>query len=88
MPVQIVLTPIPVAALLPVTATPDMKFAFKTGVYLTVAVIVGVWIGRLIEQPALSLRDRLFPTRAGGLAGGSRAVDEPEQWVPITSSPR
>jgi len=74
--------------LLPDTATPDMKFAFKTGVYLSAAVIVGVWIGRLIEQPALSLRDRFFPTRAGGLAGAANVPDAPQQWVPITPSPR
>ena len=88
MPVQIVLMPILVAALLPDTATPDMKFAFKTGVYLSASVIVGVWIGRLIEQPALSVRDRFFPTRAGGLAASASVPDAPQQWVPITPSPR
>ena len=83
MPVQIV-----VAALLPATATPDVAFAFETGVYLTAAVIVGVSIGRLIEQPALAVRDRIFPTRAGGLAGSPRPSDAPEQWVAIAPSPR
>jgi peptidoglycan/LPS O-acetylase OafA/YrhL len=84
MPVQVALMPI--AAFLPATATPDVKFAFKTSVYLVAAVIVGLWTGRLIEQPALSLRDRLFPTRAGGLAGSARLAGTPQQWVPITSS--
>ena len=88
MPAQIVMMPIIVAALLPATATPDVTFAFKTGIYLTAAVIVGVWIGRFIEQPALAVRDRLFPTRAGGLAGSVRPSDVSEQWTPIAPSPR
>lgn len=32
--------------------------------YLAVAVAVGLLMGRLIERPALAVRDRLFPARA------------------------
>jgi peptidoglycan/LPS O-acetylase OafA/YrhL len=88
MPVQVILTPIPVAAVLPATATPDIEFAFKTGVYLTIAVLVGIWIGRLIEQPSLSTRDRFFPTRAGGLVNRPQVLPAAEELAPVVLATR
>jgi peptidoglycan/LPS O-acetylase OafA/YrhL len=87
MPIQ-VSTPMLVATFLPATATPDVTFAVKTGVYLATAVVVGIWIGRLIEQPSLSARDRFFPTRAGGLVDLPQPAHAAEEWTPAVSASR
>ena len=87
MPIQL-LTPMLVPAFLPATATPDVRFAVKTGVYLVAAVLAGIWIGRLIEQPSLSARDRLFPTRAGRLMDRSQLSHAPEEWPSVVSASR
>jgi len=87
MPIQ-VSTPMLVATFLPATAMPDVTFAVTTGVYLATAVLVGMWIGRLIEQPSLSVRDRFFPTRAGGLVDRSQPAHAAEEWTPVVSASR
>lgn len=41
-----------------------LYFATATLVYMTIAVLAGVLMSRLVEFPVLQLRDRLFPARA------------------------
>jgi|GEM_PF-3443662 hypothetical protein len=40
---------------------PPLRWLAFTTLYVTVASLVGYVMGRLIEMPALRLRDRLFP---------------------------
>jgi peptidoglycan/LPS O-acetylase OafA/YrhL len=41
-----------------------------TTTYLAVSLLTGIVLGKLIEKPALLLRDRLFPARAKALIQG------------------
>jgi peptidoglycan/LPS O-acetylase OafA/YrhL len=47
---------------------PELKWLCATLLYVTAAVLGGVVCGRLIELPALALRDRLYPSRADALS--------------------
>jgi len=49
------------AAKHPMSANASCNWLFYTGLYVFAAVVVGYATGRLIEFPALRLRDRLFP---------------------------
>jgi peptidoglycan/LPS O-acetylase OafA/YrhL len=40
---------------------PELAWGVSMGIYLLLAVGAGVVLGRLVEAPALALRDRLFP---------------------------
>ena len=40
---------------------PEFQWAAPTALYLVTAVVAGLVAGKLIEQPALALRDYLFP---------------------------
>jgi peptidoglycan/LPS O-acetylase OafA/YrhL len=47
----------------------DVSYPLMALVYVAASVAVGVGMARLVELPALRLRDRWFPSRAGGAAG-------------------
>jgi peptidoglycan/LPS O-acetylase OafA/YrhL len=49
---------------LPVTA----RWAIVMAVYIVLSCLYGAALGKLIEQPLLHWRDRIFPARAGALA--------------------
>lgn len=51
---------------------PEADWLFWTSVYVSISILVGVEMGKLIELPALALRDRLLPSRATAL--GNRAL--------------
>ena len=44
--------------------TADLTWLLSMGTYLALAIGVGVLLGKLIEMPALRIRDRLFPAAA------------------------
>jgi peptidoglycan/LPS O-acetylase OafA/YrhL len=67
MPVQRWITPWYQRAVLPQTSDPTVTYLVGLGAYLTAAVVVGVIMARLVERPALALRDRLVPSRTGRL---------------------
>jgi peptidoglycan/LPS O-acetylase OafA/YrhL len=46
---------------------PTLRYFLCTAAYVAMAIIFGVILGKLIEFPALALRDRLFPSRASAL---------------------
>jgi peptidoglycan/LPS O-acetylase OafA/YrhL len=66
-PVQAFLMPYVSRSVLPRDGADDLIFLADTGVYLAASFLVGITLGRLLEQPALRLRDRLFPSRTGGI---------------------
>ena len=41
----------------------DLRWPLVQAIYLVAAVTLGVLTGKLIEMPALTLRERLFPAR-------------------------
>ncbi len=43
---------------------PSLRYMIVMTIYVVVATLVGIVMGRLVEQPALKLRDRLFPSAA------------------------
>lgn len=45
-------------------AAPEVRWLAAMALYVGLSVVVGMTMGRLIERPALALRDRLFPPRA------------------------
>lgn len=51
---------------------PELQWVVSMVIYVALAVIAGVVLGRLVEAPALALRDRLFPASS---ATKPRAVD-------------
>jgi peptidoglycan/LPS O-acetylase OafA/YrhL len=81
LPVQTILMPYLGRTLLPPVAFPDLSFLINTSAYFIASVFVGVLIGKLLEQPALALRDRLFPTRTGDLSMPSQPRDQ-ERPIP------
>jgi peptidoglycan/LPS O-acetylase OafA/YrhL len=66
-PVQTFLMPYISRSVLPRDGSDDLIFLANTGVYLAASFLVGITVGRLLEQPLLRLRDRLFPSRTGGV---------------------
>jgi peptidoglycan/LPS O-acetylase OafA/YrhL len=85
MPVQLLLMPFLAAAVVPPAAPPAGRFLITTALYIFAALFVGAGVGKIIEQPALALRDRLFPTRAGILTASSEAADVQHVWRPLAS---
>jgi peptidoglycan/LPS O-acetylase OafA/YrhL len=53
---------------------PTTRFVVYMACYLAVAIVVGVALGKLIEYPALRLRERWFPARSAALAASGAPV--------------
>jgi peptidoglycan/LPS O-acetylase OafA/YrhL len=49
-------------------ASPTLAYAVRFATFSTSGVAIGVVMARLVERPSLALRERLFPSRSGGLA--------------------
>lgn len=60
------------ARLLDMGATPELAWLVATGIYVVLAIVLGMALSWLIERPALALRDRLFPA-AGGRPEATRS---------------
>ena len=45
-----------------------LRWACGMSAFLVLSVVIGVVMGRLVERPALAMRDRLFPAPADGPA--------------------
>jgi peptidoglycan/LPS O-acetylase OafA/YrhL len=46
-------------------ADPTLRYAAGLAAYVATAVLLGLGLARLIERPALALRERLAPSRSG-----------------------
>jgi peptidoglycan/LPS O-acetylase OafA/YrhL len=58
-----------------------LRWACGMSAFLVLSVVLGVVMGRLVERPALAMRDRLFPARADGPAAA-----RPHTFRPHVSS--
>jgi peptidoglycan/LPS O-acetylase OafA/YrhL len=47
---------------------PELGWSIAMGLFVGLACLVGAVLGRLVEIPALTLRNRLFPARADAIA--------------------
>ena len=52
-------------ALFPRIDDPTLAYLVGLAAYVVTAVLLGLVLARLIERPALALRDRLVPSRSG-----------------------
>jgi peptidoglycan/LPS O-acetylase OafA/YrhL len=50
------------------TIAPELGWSIAMGLFVGLACLVGAVLGRLVEIPALTLRNRLFPARADAIA--------------------
>lgn len=55
-------------------ASPTLGYLLSVGVFATSSILLGIALARVIERPALGLRDRLFPSRSGAGALATVAV--------------
>ncbi len=49
---------------------PSIGFGVRTIIYVLGAFVVGITMAKVVEMPALRIRDRWFPSRVDGLNGG------------------
>lgn len=54
-----------------------VRWACGMSAFIVLSVVMGTLMGRLVERPALALRDRLFPARAHVAIGGRPDVMRP-----------
>jgi peptidoglycan/LPS O-acetylase OafA/YrhL len=51
---------------------PERPLEVEAGAYIAGSVVVGILLGKLVEAPALRLRDRWLPSRSGALSPAGR----------------
>lgn len=55
---------------------PTLAFALDLTVYVISSIALGIAMARVVEGPALMLRDRLFPSRSGGVVARAEPARE------------
>jgi len=54
-----------------------MPWGVRTGIYMVGALVIGVGMAKIVEQPILRFRDRRFPSRSGSVVSQPCVAEEP-----------
>lgn len=66
----------------------ELRWIVVMGLYIFCSTLVGVLMGRIIERPALILRDRLFPARTTGVTPPADPPQQQPLFLPVNSMER